>query len=134
MIDLYRWYNPDCTIGRLHLGKFQCFTLELPWLNNRQDISCIPEGAYPYKTYESPRHGTVLLILDVEGRTMIEIHSGNYTKQILGCILAGDSVKWLDADYIPDVTNSVNTLKKILALAGQTGTIRIHGEANNGLV
>lgn len=128
MIDLYRWYNPDCTIGRMYIGEFQCFTLELPWLNNQQDISCIKPGEYQYKIYESPSKGTVLLLLDVENRTWVEVHSGNYTRQILGCILVGDSVKWLDADYIPDVTNSVRTLKKVLALAGQSGTIRIHGE------
>ena len=125
MINLHRWYNDDCTIGRLSIGDFQCFTLELPWIDNHQNISCIPEGVYQYKLYQSPSKGTVLLILDVEGRTMIEIHSGNYTSQILGCILTGDSVKWLDADKIPDVTNSVRTLKKLLNVAGTSGQITI---------
>lgn len=126
MIELHTWINPDCTIGRLVCGDFQCFTLELPWLNNQINISCIPEGDYPYKTYHSPKHGKVLLILDVDDRTMIEIHSGNYTRQILGCILVGDSVKWLDADSIPDVTNSVDTLKRLLDVAGESGVISIY--------
>ncbi len=125
MIEIYRWYNPDCTIGRMSIGDFQCFTLELPDLNNQRNISCISEGIYGYKLYESPKHGQVLHIQDVDNRSMIEIHAGNFTRQILGCILTGDSVKWLDRDGIPDVTNSGRTLKKILKLAGESGTIRI---------
>lgn len=129
MIDLYRWYNADCTIGRIHIERYQCFSLELPDLNNQKNISCIPEGEYQYEVYESPSKGTVLLLKDVPGgRTYIEVHSGNYTRQILGCILVGDGIKWLDSDAIPDVTNSKNTLSKVLALAGRTGTIRIHGK------
>ncbi len=125
MIDIYRWYHHDCTIGRMNIKGFQCFTLELPDIDNQRNISCIPEGEYEYKLYQSPKHGTVLHIQDVDNRSMIEIHAGNYTRQILGCILPGDSVKWLDRDSIPDVTNSKNTLKKILKLAGESGTIRI---------
>lgn len=127
MIKLHRWYNPDCTIGRMTIGKFQCFTLELPDKDNQQDISCIPEGEYKYKFYKSPSKGDVLLLLDVENRTWVEVHAGNYTRQILGCILVGDGVKWLDSDAIPDVTNSGNTLGKILAIAGREGTIKITG-------
>ncbi len=129
MIEIYRWYNLDCTIGRMSINSaidgLQCFTLELPDINNQRNVSCIPEGIYEYKLYQSPKHGQVLHIQDVDNRTMIEMHAGNYTKQIQGCILTGDSVKWLDGDKIPDVTNSKNTLGKILKLAGEAGTIRI---------
>ena len=58
---------------------------------------------------------------------MIEVHSGNYTSQILGCILVGDGIKWLNRDSIPDVTNSRNTLIKLLREAGDSGTIKIRG-------
>ncbi len=127
MITLDRWYQPDITLGRLKINGFQCFTLELPWLGNKQNVSCIPEGKYQYKIYNSPKHGKVLLILDVAGRTMIEIHAANYTRQILGCIAVGDSIKWLDNDTIPDVSNSKNTLKKLLLEAGDSGIIDIRG-------
>ena len=128
MIELYRWYNKDCTIGRMRIGKYQCLTLELPDLQNRINISCIPEGEYPYEIYESPKHGTVLLLKDVPGRTYIEVHAGNFTRQILGCILVGDAIKWIDADEILDVANSKNTLSKVLAIAPNTGTIKIYGD------
>lgn len=125
MIELSRWYHNDCTLGRLKLGSFQCFTLELPWLDNQNDISCIHEGVYKYKLHNSPSKGMVLEIQDVEGRTYIQIHAGNYTHQILGCILVGSGIKWLDSDGVPDVTNSVNTLRKLLNLAGSNGYIKI---------
>ena len=126
MIELNRWYQDDCTIGRLKIGDFQCFTLELPWLNNKKNESCIPPGTYEYFSRQSPKNGAVLELRDVENRTYVQIHSGNYTSQILGCILVGDSVRWLNADNIPDVTNSVNTKRKLLSLAGSKGHIIIN--------
>ena len=125
VIELKRWRNNDCTIGRLRLNDFQCFTLELPWKSNEQDISCIPEGTYDYYARLSPSNGNVLELRDVPSRTYIQIHSGNYTSQIQGCILVGDAVKWLNKDSIPDVTNSRATLSDLLSLAGQSGTIRV---------
>jgi len=126
MIDLYRWKHDDCTIGRLTLGKFQCFTLELPWINNEPDISCIPVGLYDYYSRVSPKNGLVLELADVYSRRYIQIHSGNYTRNTQGCILVGDGVKWIDSDDIPDITNSVNTLEKLLKRAGTAGKIKIH--------
>lgn len=108
------WSQPDCTLGRLQVGGFRCFTLELPWDNNKRGVSCIPAGDYPVSHYLSPKHGRVLLLHGVPGRTYIEIHSGNYTRQIEGCILVGDGIKYLDDDAIPDVTNSRDTLRKVL--------------------
>ena len=108
------FHSQDCTLGRLFYGKFQCFTLELPWLGNSRNISCIPAGNYSAKKYQSPKFGTVILIEDVPNRSMIEIHAGNYTRQIQGCILVGDGIKYLDGDSIPDVTNSKKTLAKLL--------------------
>ena len=71
--------------------------------------------------YNSPSKGLVLLLHDVPNRTYIEIHAGNFTRQILGCILVGDGIKYLDNDTIPDVTNSKNTLNKLIDLiSGET--------------
>jgi len=116
MIKLDTWCQSDCTLGRLRYNDFQCFTLELPWLENQQNISCVPAGIYPVKKYQSPSKGPVLLLHGVYNRTFVEVHSGNYTRQIEGCILTGDGIKYLDKDSIPDVTNSRNTLNKLLSL------------------
>jgi len=125
MIKIKRWYHDDCTIGRLRLYDFQCFTLELANLNNQKNISCIPEGVYNYLFKMSKKNGAVLELSDVKDRTNIQMHAGNYTRQTLGCILVGDGIKWLDKDGIPDVTNSVKTLNKLLELSGATGEIEI---------
>lgn len=119
----------DCTLGRMTVrgqrGVHHCFTLELPWLNNRTNISCIPEGEYKYFARKSPSNGNVLQLEDVPDRTYIQVHSGNYTSQIAGCILVGDSIRFLDGDTIPDVANSRHALGDVLMCAGKEGIIEI---------
>lgn len=124
-IQIDTWNQHDCTLGRLSCGEFRCFTLELPWRGNSRSISCIPSGTYRAGRYDSPKHGDVLLLEDVPNRTYIEIHAGNFTRQIEGCILVGDGIKYLDGDDVPDVTNSRNTLSKLLELVGSNIEIEI---------
>lgn len=119
------WVNDDCTVGRLNLGLFNCLSLELPWKDNAINISCIPSGNYPASLYESPSKGLVILLEDVPNRTYIEIHAGNYTSDIEGCILVGDSIKYLDQDSILDVTNSAVTLRKLLSRLPKKFTVSI---------
>lgn len=119
------WVTEDCTVGRLSYADFRCLTLELPWEDNAQNISCIPEGEYLAIQYYSPKHGDVILLKDVPNRTMIEIHPGNYTRQIQGCILVGDSIKYLDGDDILDVTNSRNTMNKIMTILPEEFIVKI---------
>ena len=113
------WVQDDCTLGRLTCEDFRCFTLELPWRDNLSGISCVPDGTYKAKFYLSPSKGPTLLLENVPGRTYIEIHAGNFTYQIKGCILVGDGIKYIDRDTIPDVSNSKTTLGKLLALVGE---------------
>lgn len=114
MIKITRSYFDDCTIGRLEIDCFKCFTLELPDLNNQVNISCIPEGIYKGTYIKSPSLGECIDIMDVKGRTYIRIHAGNYTSQIKGCILVGDGIRHLNGDNIPDITNSKYTLSILL--------------------
>jgi len=116
MIHIATWKNDDCTIGRLTCGNFRCVTLELPWLDNARNISCIPAGTYQAVKYTSPKHGQVILLEGVPGRSFIEMHTGNFTYQIEGCILVGDGLKYLDQDTILDVTNSKKTLQRLLSV------------------
>lgn len=116
MINIKRWYHKDCTLGRLSADSFQCFTLELPWLENQRGVSCIPRGQYKAFKRNSPKNGLVVEFRNVPDRSNIQIHSGNYTRQIEGCILVGSSIAFLDGDSVPDVANSKVTLDKLLAL------------------
>ena len=86
-VNIFRTKRSDHgTEGILSTGNFTCFTLELPWKDNRPDISCIPDGTYRVRLRTSPRHGRVYHLTGVEQRTRILMHSGN---------LAGDVSKGL---------------------------------------
>lgn len=127
-LKIKRCYHDDCTIGRLSYGSFQCFTLELPFLDNSKNISCIyAASGYVGKKHYSPNNGNVIAIDNVMDRTHIQIHSGNYTSQIRGCILVGDSVKFLNSDTIPDITNSKATLRELLSVLPNSFEIEITG-------
>lgn len=127
MIEIQRTYYDDCTVGRLKCGDFQCWTLELPMLNNAQNVSCIyPFGGFTGRKHFSPKNGDCVAIDNVMGRTNIQIHAANYTSQIQGCIAVGDSVKFLNADGVPDVTNSKKTLEKLLSILPDTFDIKIY--------
>lgn len=124
-IKIHRWYQPDCTLGRLTCGDFQCFTLELPFKGNENGVSCIIPGVYEAFKRNSPTNGRCFELRDVPGRTHIQIHKGNFTRDILGCILVGDSIKFLNGDGIPDITNSFNTMEKLLRMLPGDLTVQI---------
>ena len=90
-IDIKRLaYNDDGTPGILSIDDYYCYTYELPWVGNQPNISCIPEGMYSAKKIISPKRGyLVIQLINVPGRTFIQIHIGNSAKDIKGCILPG---------------------------------------------
>jgi hypothetical protein len=110
--------HEDCCFGLLTESKtgFKCFVLALPWRDNTPNLSRIPHGTYKASKHKSPKNGECIAFHDVQGRTHIQIHSGNFTYQVSGCFLVGDSVRFLDDDRTPDVTNSKKTLTKLLGL------------------
>ena len=113
-----RVYLDDCTLGAIKFGNNRFFTLELPYIGNKVNVSSIPPGRYIAQYRKSPSNGDVIELKNVENRTYIQIHAGNYTSKIKGCILIGDSIKDINGDGVPDVTNSKATLKKLLEWAG----------------
>lgn len=95
-----------------------CYSLELPWKDNKRNISCIPKGTYKCTLYNSTKYGKVYKVLDVPGRTGILIHVGNYNSQIQGCILLGNDLKDINKDGQKDVTNSRLTFSKFMLFMG----------------
>lgn len=90
-----------------------CKTLELPDKNNASKISCIPKGEYECRFTMSPSFKKFTYeVLNVPNRAGIRIHSGNYTRQILGCILLGKTHTDIDKDGIIDVTESGKTIEE----------------------
>jgi hypothetical protein len=103
---------------------FKCVTLERP---QEHEHPCIPEGIYrcvlrktsdnfvfvngvkDYRLYE---------LQDVDDRTDILIHSGNWFFEILGCILVGEEILPIETPYrtmMMGVNHSRNTLTKLMA-------------------
>lgn len=128
-LTVQRAYHSDATIGRIFSTHFKKYLalLELPWLGNTSERSCIPEGLYDYHVAPSPRlNGKMVIWIDgVADRTNIQWHPGNYTRQILGCGLPGYSVIDMDNDGIPDVTRSGDALDYILSHIPKRGKLRV---------
>ncbi len=87
-IMLYRTYHAFGVNGELYIdAAMECYTIELPWLNNRPNRSCIPEGTYVLKERYSPRHGRHLEVTGVKGRSFILVHPANNALiELRGCI------------------------------------------------
>jgi hypothetical protein len=127
-VTLFRTYSPMQTLGVLTVdGRVLCNTLELAWRDNQRQISCIPEGSYrvikrgalPHRPYEH------FYVLQVLRRSHILIHAGNYSRQILGCILVGDRHVDLDQDGLLDVANSRATLEMLCRVLPPTFMLHI---------
>jgi hypothetical protein len=85
---LKRTYYPSGTNGTIYMdGVKICHSIELPWLDNKPQRSCIPEGKYELKKRWSPKYGHHYWLQDVPGRAFILIHPANNAKKELhGCI------------------------------------------------
>ena len=84
-LELLRAYDPEGTNGEVKLVV--CNTIELPWLQNEHNISCIPEGRYELRKRVTQKRGQHLLVVNVKGRELILIHPANDAKKELrGCI------------------------------------------------
>lgn len=88
MIGLLRTYHPQGTNGEIWLnGELVCYSIELPWLDNIRNTSCIPEGTYSLSKRYSQRFGWHILVEDVPQRSGILFHPANDArKELRGCI------------------------------------------------
>lgn len=87
-LELIRTYLPGGTNGEICLNDNRiCNSIELPWLNNRNQLSCIPEGRYELMIRYSHKFHWHLQLKNVPGRDLILIHPANDAKRELkGCI------------------------------------------------
>lgn len=68
-----------------------CFTIELPWKDNKPNVSCIPTGVYKCDyTYSPAFKRNMYIVQNVKGRSGIRIHKGN---------VAGDISLGLRSDF-----------------------------------
>ena len=96
-------------------GRFLCHTIELPWMDNKRSISCIPEGQYEVIPRISKKFNNHLLVKDVKKRGLILIHAANDAmKELEGCIAPVSYVGGLGKG-----TQSKPALQKLLSLVYQ---------------
>lgn len=101
-------------------GMQYCYSLELPWRQNRNNISCIPAGEYKVEMKKSPKFGNVYWVKKVSGREGILIHSGNWAgdvsegfkSHVYGCILFGKQIGYLQGQLA--ILNSRITVKQFM--------------------
>ncbi len=95
---------------------FFFYTLELPWKENRQNVSCIPCGKYWARKWDSNKHGHCIYLEGTAPRGPILIHPGNWVKDSKGCILVGRTQTFKNATQRFMVTHSRATLDEILSM------------------
>ena len=119
---LSRTYHNNFTLGSMFVldGErlaYHCKSIELPWLNNQRNVSCIPEGTYNVIKDYSVNRGNIFRLLWVRDRSGILIHIGNfvagYQKDSEGCILPGDYFFDLNNDGMLDVAESTIAMRKL---------------------
>ena len=89
--------GPTGTFGHFRFeGKYLTIegdTLELPWMGNKNYISCIPEGDYEAILYYWDRKDKediwVLWLQNTGSHKGIFVHGGSTTEDTKGCILIG---------------------------------------------
>jgi len=85
------------TFGTLKVdGKPICLTLEPYHRSNARSISCIPAGPYEAEVQFSEKYKNVWTITEVEGRSYIRIHKGNFDDDTAGCIILGEEFGVVD--------------------------------------
>lgn len=121
------------TRGMLFFQGFACQTLELPWRDNKRNISCIPSGDYDVNIRLSPKYGEIYHIQKVPNRSYILIHSGNFAgdvekgfrTHVNGCILLGQKRGIFRDQWA--VLNSRITIKRFMSqMAKEPFKLKIH--------
>ena len=108
----------------------QGFILEPEDDDNKVGIARINEGEYECVKRNSPKYGDHFHILNVEDRSYILIHIGNYRRDTRGCLLPGQSVIDIDGDGLKDVTSSGPTMRMLNRLLPDKFTVVIKNQIN----
>jgi len=108
------------TWGAVTGDGYKAQTLERPWKNNAPFVSCIPEGTYRIRRDKTGKQ-KYYKILEVEGRSDIELHPANSPGELLGCIAFGESIhKRNDRCFL---LHSKSAMDRFLALVGDDDVI-----------
>lgn len=121
--------------GRLYLnGRDFGVTCEQPWRDNAKGRSCVPEGDYELRPWDSDKYGSVVVLVnpalsvyateaDVPkaergiARSACLIHAANWPHQLQGCVAIGKRLANMPP-HGPGITDSRETLAKLRSLWG----------------
>jgi hypothetical protein len=119
-----RVYLPTETLGSLYFPDMALIakTMELPWKDNKPNISCIPEGDYiihKMKPGVAGRDYGYFRFEKVDGRSKnlalnmstILMHRITYVKDLKGCVGIGSRFKDFNKDGVPDMEESSKKLQ-----------------------
>lgn len=138
-----RVYLPETTLGSWYFqGEYLVKTMELPWLNNKRGVSCIPEGDYLVtkeppipkddpKTPEDesggrkPRNYWHFRFHNVPGRSGILVHKITFVKDLQGCIGVGLAFVDINKDDVYDMAESSKALQKLVDVMPDKFILRI---------
>jgi hypothetical protein len=106
MLTLLRVGSSDHgTFGVLREGAIPfAVTMEPPWTNNEQRMSCIPPGRYVCRRVQSQKFGETFEVTDVPGRSHILFHAGNTLDDTEGCIMVAE--EFGGTDRLPIIASS----------------------------
>lgn len=115
-VNLIRYFSDEtCTLGVLKvLGMTHrpFYTMERPWVENMNNISCIPTGVYNCSPYSGTIFKDVYQVEGVPNRTAILLHPANYPHELAGCIAIGYGV----APQTPMISTSQAAVARFKAL------------------
>lgn len=98
IVTIERTYLPECTLSRITTPSGSVYAgIENPWLDNRPNVSCIPEGMYIAtlepsnltKRLTGGEYDDAWRLHNVVGRSAIIVHVGNTAADTEGCLIIG---------------------------------------------
>lgn len=118
--------SPGVTMGMIQVSgvpHFPIYTLENPWLDNRQIVSCIPADSYVCEPFSGTKYKKVWQVMGVPGRSAILLHHGNTEVDTNGCILLGMSAGEIKGS--PAVLESRKAIEYFRSIIGNKSFILI---------
>ncbi len=94
--------------------------LELGWLNNKRNISCVPQGTYDLKLEHSPKFGRKLWeAYGILNRSECKFHVANFANQLNGCFAPGMAKFDINRDGNKDMVNSKEAFSEFMDAMGK---------------
>jgi hypothetical protein len=119
------------TLGKIIAPDIQCYSIELPWKNNEQNISCIIAGAYPYRKEIHPKFGRCLRLFAISEREGVLMHAGSFAGDVSlgwksdssGCVIIGSKIEKIKKQKA--AINSRATLDTLILSLPEKGSVDI---------